>query len=214
MRKLVVAVLSAIVVGLMLVPSGVSAGTKMLVIPDRIGDLSKMYYSDTGEPRNGWGDNAPIVLAGYFDITSVWLVQKGKTYALGMGLAGNLPKVGDALPPGISSAHWDLYIESAPWDPANPAPFLFVIRLAYDGSSYSSNLLDRGAGVTTPLPLTLDGSEFEMTFSADAVGSLSGSWVSFGVMVFWGAGGYFNVDNPDPGAVPGLNYWDFPWPFA
>ena len=213
MRKLVVALLSAIVVGLLLVPSGVSAGTKMTVVQDRAGDLCKHYNWSTGEPRHVLGDNTPVVTAGYLDIVSAWLAQKGKMYTFGMELAAGLPQEGKALPCGMSLATWQMIIESAgPWDPYNPLPFAYFVTLTYDGSSYSASLWDVDMRVMTPLQFTHDGPKIQMVFSEDSIGGLSTFWWSFDVEVYFGVGGWSMPDNPDPGASPGQVYWDIPWP--
>ena len=193
----------------------VSAGSKIIVVPDRIGDISKNYYWDTGEPRHGWGDKTPVVEAGCFDVVSAWLAEKGGTYTFGMMLAGDLPLAGGALPCGITSASWNMFIESAgPWNPNNPLPFAYIIMLAFDGSSYSATMVDVSVGITTPLRFMVDESVFQMKFSADSIGDRSTFWWSFDVEVIFGAGGWSMPDNPDPGASPGQVYWDVPWPSA
>ena len=189
----------------------VSAGT-MIKVQDTEGDLAKSYYVETGEPKTGWGDNAPVVQAGYFDMVSAWLGQKGKTYVFGMELAADLPQEGTALPPGISAAAWILWIEPEPWTPTKPVASTFILYLLYDGSVYSAGLIDVVADVTTSVPFAVDGPMFELTFSADSIGNPTSFWWTGGLNVFWGAGGWAMVDAIDPGAAPGQVYWDIPWP--
>lgn len=213
-RKTAIAVaLSFIIVLLLAMP--VSAGSKMIVVPDTKGDISKNYDFGTGEPRHGWGENTPVVAAGYFDIVSAWLAKQGKLYTFGMELATDLPQEGQALPCGINSAYWEMIIESAgPWDPYNPLPFAYYMILMYDGSRYSANLLDIGTGVMTPLPFTHAGPTFQILFSEDSIAGRSTFWWSFCVEAYFGVGGWSMPDNPDPGASPDQVYWDIPWPPA
>ena len=212
MRKTAIAFALSFTFALMMVAQPISAGTA-IVVADRPGDVCKLYYTATGEPKNTWGDNAPIMQAGYIDMISMWLEKKGATYTFGMELAAALPEVGAALPSGIKALRWNMWIESAgPWDPNNPVPMAYVIMLMYFDSSYSAALLDVGAWAFTPLPFSIDGSELQMKFSADLIGGLSSFWFSYGTVVYFGAGGYWNPDNPDPGACPGQVYWDIPWP--
>jgi hypothetical protein len=209
-RKTLIAFAVSFIVAFMLVQP-VSAGT-MIVVSDREGDLMKSCYTDTGEPKNGWGDNAPLVKAGYFDMVSMWLGQKGKTYTFGMKLAADLPKEGSPLPPGISAAAWILWIEPEAWTPTNPVASAFIVYLFYDGLAYSADLLDVVPDVTTAVPFTVDGSIINLEFSAASIGNPSSFWWSGGLNVFWGLGGWALVDITDPGAAPGQVYWDIPWP--
>jgi len=215
MKKTVIALALSFTFALMMLAQPVSAGTVKVTVPDMTGDLCKHYNWGTGEPRHVLGDNTPVVKAGYFDMVSVWLAQKGDIYTFGMELAAGLPQEGKALPCGISLATWQMIIESAgPWDPYNPLPFAYFVTLAYDGSSYSANLWDVDTRVMTPLQFTHDGPKFQMVFSEDSIGGLSTFWWSFDVEVYFGAGGWSMPDNPDPGASPGQVYWDIPWPPA
>ena len=45
-----------------------------------------------------YGDNSPIVEAGFLDIRWFLFSQKGNTYAFGMEMVGDLPQEGDPLP--------------------------------------------------------------------------------------------------------------------
>src|SRR3990170_123407 len=142
MRKVLVALLCAIVTGLMLAPSGVSAATTMTV-QDSTGDIGFGIDPKTGLIMQTWGDNTPIAKAGYFDMASVSLSQKGKTYTFGMELAAALPKEGSPLPGGIHLAEWAMWIDPSPYNYfTNPVAPLFLIALRYDGSSYAAFVMD------------------------------------------------------------------------
>jgi len=212
-KKTAMAFALSFIIALMLAQP-VSAGTMVVKVPDRTLDLFKFFYPATGEPKNGWGDNAPVVRAGYFDMVSFWLSysQKEKTYTFGMKLAADLPQAGDSLAPGINSVSWLLYIDPEPWTPENWVTSMFIIRLAYDESNYFAELMDGGANVLAPLPFTVDGSVFQLEFSAASIGNPTTFWWEAGVSPVWGSGGYWMVDMVDPGASPGQVYWDIPWP--
>ena len=203
----------------MMLAQPVSAGTVTLRVKDIPGDIGKMYDLTTGEPTNGYGDNAPVVKAGYFDILSMWLSQKGKTYTFGMELAKELPQAGSALPSGVKFVSWNIWIDLAPWHPVlAPSDSLFTIALTYDGSNYAAVLIE-GPGmlgnVIESLPFTIDGSIFQLQFSAASIGNLASFWWCPVVHAWWGplgTGGQWWLDTVDSGAVPGQTWWDIPWP--
>ena len=215
MRKVMVAVLSAIVVGLMLVPSGVSAGITTVVVQDRTGDLG-FGVNGTGEISKLWADNAPVAQAKYLDMASAWLSQKAKTYTFGMELAAALPKEGSALPGGIKLVEWAVWIDPSPYNVnTNPVLPLFLIALRYDGSSYSAFVLDRGTMVTTSVPFSIDGSKLQLQFSEASIGNRAFEWWSPMVREWTGplgTSGYWFVDAVDYRLNPGQVYYDIPWP--
>ena len=211
-----VALLSAIVVGLLLVPSGVSAGTSTAVVEDIGGDLGLGVDKKTSEISRLWPENVPVADAAYLDIVSSSLSQKGKAYTFGMELAAALPKEGTALPQGTKLVEWALWIDPSPYHVTlNPVAPLFLIALRYDGSSYSAFILDFGTMVTTPVKSSVDGSSIQLEFSAASIGNLPFEWWSPMVRVWWGnlgsAGSWF-VDAIDFGTAPGQVYYDLPWP--
>ena len=215
-----VAVLSAIVVGIMLVPSGVSASPKATCVEDRTGDVGFGFSPKTGEILQApWGPSTPWVAVGYFDIAAASLSQKGQTYTFGMELATKLPKEGTALPDSIKRAEWQLWIDPSPWNMAtNPVASLFKIALVYDGSEYSAGLWDASTGAfLKSLPFTVNGSAFQVEFSAASIGELEIHWwcpftqVWQGVLGSWGTA---FLDGIDWGSAPDQVYYDFPWPPA
>jgi hypothetical protein len=218
MRKIAVAILSLVVVCLMLVPSGASAGTRTIVVEDRMGDLLGGNIDwDACEGTVFWQENTPVAQVGYFDITSFWLSEKGKMFTFGMEVAGPLPKEGSALPTGFHGLKWLMWIDPEPWNlKYNPIMSLYTIQLVYDGSAYAAELKDYATGeVLATLPYSIGGSRLEMQFSAASIGNLESFWFIPCTVVQWSqipGAGYWDLDTTDPGAVPGQVWWDIPWP--
>jgi hypothetical protein len=77
LRNVMVALMSAVVIGLLLLPSGASALTTM-VVQDSVGDVGIAIDMKTGTIRDTLSPNVPLVKAGYFDMVSVWLSEKGR----------------------------------------------------------------------------------------------------------------------------------------
>jgi hypothetical protein len=198
----------------MMLAQPVSAGTSM-IIPDRTGDLGNTYSWVTGEIQGKWGDKSPVGKTGYFDMVSVWFGQKGKTYTFGMQLAADLPQAGDALPEGITLVEWNLWISLDAWEPPAPVRDLFLIALKYDGSDYSTILLDCPTNTVIATPsFTIDGPTFEIEFSADTIGDLPSTVWLIPIVKVWWPGTFVNTDRADPGAMPGQVMWSIPWPEA
>jgi len=214
--KVMIALLSVIVVGLMLVPSGASAGTMVSVVQDSTGDLGFGFDPQTSEMMPVWGPGTPWVKAGYFDIASAWLSQKGSTFSFGMELAAALPKEGSALPGGIQLAEWALWIDPSPFNVVtNPVAPLFLIALRYDGSTYSAFILDFGTMVMKSVPFSVGGAQVQLRFSAASVGNLAFEWWVPFVRIWQGplgSAGFAFVDGIDWGSAPGQVYYDIPWP--
>lgn len=214
MRKLTLALLSAIVAGLMLVPSSVSAKAVMITVPDRPGDIAVQYDYTTYEPRITWGDNTQIAEAGYFDMTLFWFGLKGRTYTFGMELASDLPQEGDPLPPSVGLVQYMLWLDRDSWDWYEGDLTLFMIVLQYDGSSYSAALLDSPSWeVMMPLPFTVSGARLEVEFSADSIDNIPTFWLFPSVLAYCGQGvSYWWMDIADPDAAPGQEFNSIPWP--
>lgn len=213
LRRLVVALMSAIVLGMLLVPSGASALTTT-VAQDSVGDVGISLDYKACTIRDTLSPHAPLVKAGYFDMVSTWFSQKGKTYTFGMEMAAALPDEGTPLPNMVKLAEWDVWIDQAPYL-TNPMPAVGVIGLRYDGSSYSAFVLDIATSTQTPIPFSIDGSKFQLQFSAASLGNAVISWWVPLVQIWVGplgtmASGF--VDAVDLGAVPGQVGFDLPWP--
>lgn len=225
MRRILLAIVSAFVVGLMMVPCDVSSGKSTIVtIPDSLGDVGKYNVFFTAATHsagvslvnNTWGDNAPVIQAAYFDIRSLsfGLLSNG-TYMFGEKLAANLPGPGSALPPGAKYAVWLLWIDRAPWTPTSSLPPYCEAWLQYDGSSYSTVLWNLDTGTISSLPFTINGAMFSIYLSPASIGYLESFWWSGGTFVakepFYAAPPWM-TDTNDIGVAPGQVWFDIPWP--
>jgi hypothetical protein len=210
MRRIMAALLSAIVVVLMLAMPA-SAGVMTMKVIDSTGDVGRNSPAHVNDPSQYWADKTAVAKTGYFDMISTWLSQKGKTYTFGMELASLLPEEGSALPVPIKTAEWVLWIDPYP---GSLTP-LFRVSLYYDGSSYSAILLDVSTMATTPMPFTIDGAKFQVDLPQNSVGNLAGLWWSPGVRLWWGplgSVGEWIVDLVDFGVASGQDGIDLPWP--
>jgi hypothetical protein len=225
MRRLVVAVLSAIVVGMMLVPGSVFAGKGMVTtIQDRLGDFGKynVYFTVPTQTFDAptWGGNAPFLQAGYVDMLSYSFGMVRGCYVFGMNVAADLPQEDTELPPGIVYCGWNLWIMESPWSPGSNAKTLYQVWLEFDGSSYSVVLFDPAAGSITTLPSSclemIDARTFQIRILPELIGNVECFWWSVGTFItmyahylppWW-------VDSTDPGADPSQVGTDFPWPPA
>jgi len=222
-RKAVVALLSALVAGLMMVPGVVSAGTTSIVVADMSGDLGPKYDRDTLETVVTWPETRPIVEAGYFDMLS-WSFSyssKSKTYTFEMEVSKALPSPGSPLPNGYKEVRWQVWLDMEPWHPNyNPtAGTYYTARLIYDGSDYAAEIAKGGSWGPTiaTVPFKVDGSHLQIQFSAGTIGNLKSFWVMPCTVVLWSLipySGYWDLDSTDPGAAPGQVWWDVPWPPA
>lgn len=214
MRKATLAILCAVVAGLLLLPGGASASTTM-VVQDTLGDVGVSLDARTGTIRDTLSPHAPLVKAGYFDIASAWLIQKGGNYVFGMEMAVALPEEGTPLPNQVKLAEWIVWIDAVPFivDPTLP-PVGFV-TLRYDGSSYSAFAFDYAAMTERAVPFSVEGSKMQLEFAASWIGAASISWWLPAAQVWvgpLGTGGVMFVDLINPGAAPGQVGMDLPWP--
>lgn len=215
MRKAIVGILSAIVVGLLLVPNGVSARTVSTVVQDMRGDLGPKMDFSTGEVLVAWPDEMVLQKVGYFDILSFSLsyAKKEATYTFAMNVANALPSPGTPLPDGWKFLTWLMWIETEPWIYGVNDPTLYVVQLIYDGSAYVGQLEDYRTGVVLEtLPFEVTGSALQIEFSAGSIGAMESFWWMPCTVVNWSAAGYWDLDTTDPGAAPGQVVWDIPWP--
>ena len=222
MRKVVVASLSAIVVGMMLAMPASAGKSTVITVPDKTGDLGKYNVQVTIWRANGvsisnipdWGDNAPVLQSGYVDMVSVSFGMEQGTYIFGMELAADLPQAGTQLAPGIVYLTWTLWIEDSPWTPTSGSTTLYQAGLDFDGSSYYAWLFDYRTGAETSLPFTIDGSRFQIQISPASIGNLSSFWWEGGTYV--AKQSYFAppwlIDTMDMGAAPDQVWYSLPWP--
>jgi hypothetical protein len=222
-RKAIVASLSLCLVGLMLAPGIVSAGTTTIVAKDNAGDLGPKYDAATAGTVLTWPDNMPLVQVGYLDMVSWWFSysSKEKTYTFGMELAKALPIPGSSLPHGYKALKWLVWLDMGAWNPKyNPSVASYnTVQLVYDGSEYVAELTEGGTWgpVLATLPFSVDGSKLEIQFSAASIGDLKSFWIMPCTVVLWSLqpySGYWDLDSTDPGAAPGQVWWSVPWPPA
>ena len=215
-KKTAIAFALSITVALMMLAQPVSAGTITSLVEDSEGDLGFGVNPKTGGIMQQWGENTPVAKAGYLDMVSTWLSQKGKTYTFGMELAAELPKEGSTLSGGMRLVEWAMWIDPSPYNYiTNPVAPLFLIALRYDGSSYSAFILDYSTMLTESVAFSVDGSELQLQFSTDTIGNAAFEWWSPLVRVWWGPLGtpaYWFVDAVDLPPVDGYVYIDLPWP--
>lgn len=205
--------MSVVVIGLMLVPGGASALT-MTVAQDSVGDVGIAIDMKTGTIRDTLSPSVPLVKAGYLDMVSVSLSQKGKIFTFGMELAAALPEEGTPLPNQIQLALWELWIDPAPYI-VYPAPPVGLIALKYDGSSYSAFVCDWATMIEAPIPFSVDGSMLELRFTAAQLSNAVISWWAPLVEIYLGPLGTIAsafIDAVDLGAAPGQVGLDLPWP--
>ncbi len=223
MKKTVVALLSVIVVGLMLVPGSVSAGNVTIKAADSLGDLGPKYDAASAETVVFWPDSMPLTRVGYFDMTSWWFAysSKDKTYTFGMEVANPLPNAGSPLPTGFKEVRWLVWLDMGAWNPkyAPTVGSYYTIQLIYDGSEYAAVLAQGGSWgpILATLPFSVDGSELQIQFSAASIGNLKSFWIMPCTAVLWSLqpySGYWDFDSTDPGAAPGQVWWSVPWPPA
>jgi hypothetical protein len=206
---------SAVLAGLLLCPSSVSAKTLSLEVEDRIGDVAAAYDFDTYDYSALFGEASPIVQAGYFDMTLFEFSLTGNTYTYAMELAADLPNEGDPLPNTIHLVQYMLWFDRDSWDWIEPDLTLFMVVLQYDGSAYSAALLEYPSKeVIMPLSFTIDGARFEVKMSTKAIDGLSTFWLYPSVLAYPGTGSsvYLWPDIADPDATPGQEYNSIPWP--
>ncbi|HUV61327.1 MAG TPA: hypothetical protein VMW71_04065 [Thermoplasmata archaeon] len=216
MGKIALGLLSAVIAGLLMVPSSVSAKTLSIEVEDRIGDVAPLYTADTYDYVALYGDHSPIVKAGYFDMKWFLFSQKGSTYTFGMEMVGDLPQEGDPLPQGVELLQYTLWLDQEAWDwlPYSGVSY-FIIVLQYDGLSYYAALYEYVSGdEVMELPFTVSGPRFEVRFSADSIANIPAFWLYPSVIVCFGNCPLESfVDLVDYTAdAPGQVYTSIQWP--
>lgn len=220
MARGLIAILSAIVVGMMMVPGSVSADDPLVEATDREGDMPWCIDMETGEPIYSpcAGDRA-LLGVGCLDMKSYWLTQNALTgqYTFGMELYGALPTEGDAMPYGIKAAEWAMWIDPEPWTYVNEVVPLYAISLTYDGSSYDVSLIvveSKEVVRSVVFEISSDRSELQMSFPAESIGYLDFSWWCPSTRGYWGLPdtyGYRFMDFPDWYVCEGQVGYDLPW---
>lgn len=205
----------------LLIPGSVSAVNLKLIVEDRLGDVSPVYTDRTYDYVTVYGENSPIIQAGYFDMRYFLFSLKGNTYTFGMEMAADLPHEGDPLPQGVVQLEYELYLDRDAWD-WGPTwePSYFNIRLTYDGLNYHAGLYafaPQGQGEELmALPFEVEGPSFEVMFTVDSVDGLTEFWLLPVVFGWFGGCPYRTwLDFTDYNAgVTGQLWTSIPWPFC
>ena len=93
-----------------------------------------------------------------------------------------------------------------------------MIRFQYDGLRYHAGLYEyvvEGMGdLLEELPYAINGSRFEVEFTADSIGDIPTFWLVSSVVAYFGDCPWKTfVDNIDYGAgAPGQEWTSIPWP--
>lgn len=216
MRKTIVAVMSLVVVGMLVVPGSVSAKTLSVEVEDRVGDVAAAWDYSTYDYAALLGDGMPIVKVGYFDMTLFQFSLKKDTYTFSMEMAADLPEEGDPLPTSVRLARYSLWLSTESWDWVSDVVDYYLMVLWYDGASYSAELLACPSHeVITSLPFEVEGSRFSVDLPASWMGGVESFWLLPAVNAFHSQNPEIELwlDMLDPDAdVPGLEYTNIPWP--
>ncbi len=215
MRKVTITLVSGVIAFLMLVPNCVSAEDLYLEVDDRVGDVAFAYNYETYDYQVLLGEGNPIVKAGYFDMTLFWFGLKDGIYTYGMQLAADLPEEGEPLPSGVRILQYMLWLDKDSWDWVSAVESHFMIMFQYDGLEYFAALLEwPSMAVIIELPFEVDGSRFEVMFSADSIDNIQSFWLLVGVLVLLGEpltrmwADFFDCEAGAPGQV----ITSIPWP--
>lgn len=218
-KRVILWLVSAALAVALLIPGSASAMNVKLVVEDRLGDVAPRYTADTYDYVAVYGENSPIVQAGYFDMKYFMFSQKGNTYTFGMEMAADLPQEGDPLPQGVVLLQYILWLDPEAWD-WTPFAFLsyFVIRLSYDGASYHAGLytyvMQEEGEELMALPFEVKGSSFAVMFTVDSVDGLTEFWLDPWVCAWFGGCPFRTyLDTVDYDAdAPGQLWTSIPWP--
>jgi len=174
-RKVIVALLSAIVVGVMLAMP-VSAGSKTATFADREGDLGTAMISggegshEWGDPLGWWSGNSPIGNAGYLDMLSGRVSVKSGTVTMGLTLASPVPTDGE-LPVSIVEVMWAWFFYQSIDVYGGGSPY--AVYVIWDGVDFSAVLVDRTSGTqpfdVTPVDFAIKGNVVTATVSSASI---------------------------------------------
>jgi len=136
----------------------------------------------------------------YQDIVSARVDAEGGVFTFAMDVAADVPAT-PVLPGGITVQEWVWNLNTDPtFPPGYPfatgsvAPPEFMVRVLWDGASFTGTLLDRrpalsgAAAVSTPISFEIDGATISATIDADLLDDASsftwiartGNWVHLG----------------------------------
>jgi hypothetical protein len=158
---------------------------------------------------------------GYLDLVQAEATKQGQNFEFRTVVAEPIPLSLPNLPPGNRLVLWLWGLDTdpttapqgTPVSPGVPIAAEFVLRVVWNGTAFSGELIDRrplltgGEAVVTPLPFTIASNQVSMAVPASAVGNptsflwdiVSIYWSSQGQSLGWHAADFF-----DP-------FWN-PWP--
>jgi len=218
-RRVVVALLSAIVVGLMLAMP-VSAGSKTVTFTDREGDLGTAAYSggegshEWGDPLGWWSGESPIGNAGYLDMRSGWVSVKSGTVTMGLRLASPVPTDGE-LPQSIVEVMWAwfFYQNIDVYYGGGRAPY--AVYIIWDGVDFSAVLVDRTSGTqpfdVTSVDFAIEGNVVTATVSST---SIAGAMAWFSETIYMHGNPYPLDGVPQYGGWMAPDLTDYQGPLA
>jgi len=216
MRKAILALVSLVVIGMLVIPGSASAKTTSVEVEDKTGDVTASWNLETCDYQALLGDGMPIVRAGYFDMTLFHFGLKKDTYTFSMEMAADLPEEGDPLPTSVRLARYSLWLSTESWDlvSADIVDY-YLIVLWYDGLSYSAELLTSpGKEVITSLSFAVEGPRFSVELPTSWMEGIESFWLFPAVNAFHSKNPEIELwlDMVDPDAdVEGLEYTSIPW---
>ena len=154
---------------------------------------------------------------GFMDIVGADTVLVGESIQFQMSVAAAVPAEPPPTPPGSNQIEWDFAVDTDPstFPAGNPFPSgpgqaraaEFIVKVTWDGSSFSGFLIDRrpllsgGEATITPLAFSISGTDIQVDVPASLLPS------SF----FWGAVTFY-WSSP-PGGTAGGHFVDALQPF-
>lgn len=228
MKKILLALVSQVIVGLLVASISVSAGVyeQTVTVGDDGDDVPFLWDGKTGlEWTKPTSSGMPITEYGYVDMIGYSLSQRVDTdtgenvYTFSMEVNGDLPQSIDDLPGGIKRVEWIMYIDLQPWNPVADTPIdcPFMVNLTFDGGVYSACLVDYILIVGPVLALLdhgVSGSTLWIQWSADQIGNLDFFYFEAATRVWWGGPDTYGMrltDMTDLNAIEGQEWYDIPW---
>lgn len=228
MRKASLVLVSMVIVGLMMVPTSVSAYVDEYTVTadDISGDVPFLWDSKTGlEWTKPTCSGMPLTDCGYLDMIGYSLSQyvdtcTGKNvYNFSMELKGNLPMSIDDLPQGIKRVEWVMYVDLQPWNPVidTPVDCPYMVNLTFDGERWDACLVDYiliVGPVLAHLDYGVSGSTLWIRWSGDQIDNLDFFYFEAATRVWWGGPDTYGMrlsDMTDLDAAEGQVWYDIPW---
>jgi hypothetical protein len=190
------------------------AGLVMMVGPIAVPQPASAQTSGIDDPIGDVNFHAPA----FRDIIRGEIQKEGESFFLRMEMAGPIPERPPLTPPGKSEIWWvwgfnldpTTFPRGYPFPPGEglPLPAEFMVYVAWDGTKFTGNAIDRRPlltgqdAIVTPVPFSIDGAIVQATLA-----SPSDFPASFG----WGTRTY-DWSSP-PGKTGGIHTIDIGGPF-